>query len=99
MFKNYSTSFHLPSTLRAEVVLDGGVLHNGWAERSLVSHAELATRNSKRTPSRRCAVPAGWAPSSFGFRFSAEIGEILFHLAWRGLLGCERLAARFEHHQ
>ena len=36
-----------------------------FAERSLVSHAELATRNSKRTPSRRCAVAAGWALFSF----------------------------------
>jgi hypothetical protein len=29
-----------------------------FAQRSLVSHAELATQKLKRTPSRRCAVTA-----------------------------------------
>ena len=49
------------------------------AERSLVSHAELATRNSKRTPSRRCAVTAGSALSSFG-AVSAENSAYRFHI-------------------
>ena len=44
----------LSNGLSATVVID--VIF--FAERSLVSHAELATPNSKRTPSRRCAVTA-----------------------------------------
>lgn len=44
-------------------------------------------------------LAAGWALSLFGFRLLCEKSDILLDLSWRGPLGGERLAARFERHQ